>query len=58
MWFMPSVFVQESASVSDSDSDANCHVVLLLGTFRQMFLVDSFLNGLSSVTSAEPSGFK
>ena len=33
-------------------------VTLLLGAFRQMFKVDSFLNGLSSVTSAEPSGFK
>ena len=55
---MPSFFVQESASVSDSDSDADSHVVLLLRAFLQMFLVDSFLNGLSSVTSAEPSGFK
>ena len=56
MWFMPSFFVQESASVSDSDSDAEFHVVAR-GNLPDV-LVDSFLNGLSAVTSAEPSGFK
>ena len=52
MWFMSSFFVQEFASVSDSDSDAVARGI------PPDVLVDYFLNGLSSVTSAEPSGFK
>ena len=53
---LSSFFVQEFASVSDSDSDADFHAVAR--GISPDVLVDYFLNGLSSVTSAEPSGFK
>ena len=57
MWFMPIFFVQESASVSDSDSDVEFHVVAR--GIPPDVLVDSFLNGLfrylySLLASSDP----